>query len=73
MVNLTSLFVCEQRTTTEQLKEINDSVQESMVQTIRSLKVSTMLDDYIRFLVFDQFVHFVRTRDWFVWNGESIR
>lgn len=61
MVNLTSLFVCEQRTTTEQLKEINDSVQESMVQTIRSLKVSTMLDDYIRFLVFDQFVHFVRT------------
>lgn len=63
MVNLTSLFVCEQRTTTEQLKEINDSVQESMVQTIRSLKVSTMLDDYIRFLVFDQFVHFVRTRD----------
>lgn len=39
MVNLTSLFVCEQRTTTEQLKEINDSVQESMVQTIRSLKV----------------------------------
>lgn len=28
MVNLMSLFVCEQRTTTEQLKEINDSVQE---------------------------------------------
>lgn len=65
VVNLMSLFVYEQRTTTEELKEIPSKIDDTNDISLKCI----MLDDYIRWFLI--VCYFVRTR--MIVNGESIR